>query len=302
MPGLPGIFITPHGSQDAKNAADARQREANIAAAKVVMPAIEAQVTKVGDPFQKQAIRLLAAEAYSGSLAPAEIDKRFGAITKELRDDARSRENAAKQAAAARQRQDEKPPSEGQGNAMSRLTVMLPEARRIETLPPLSEAGRQILFEELALKNAAEKSPTADALARLAGFRKSVQGRLQGTDKRVYAAYMAFADPLVRQRTGASAKADEVGMLLDPIMPAPGDGEIEIADKRTRRRDYLRSFAIQTKNPEEWYPQIDKVYDETGSGAHASPPAPPAPSGDVIKDSNARADAILQTKKRRNKK
>jgi hypothetical protein len=175
-------------------------------------------------------------------------------------------------AAAAGAKPGEKPATEGQGKANAYLYVMLDEAKKIEKLPPLSEAARSLMFQELALKNAAEKNPTIDYTARLTGVRKAIESKLKGTDKQVYSAYSSFLDPYVRSRSGANALPSEVAALAGPIIPAMGDKRSELDDKRARRRVILEGVAEMSNQSDVWRRRIADAY---GSAAASSPATAP---------------------------
>ena len=282
-----GIYASATAGAEAARRKGERAAEIVKANLDRMLPLMPAEL----QPHAQKAALFALNEARSTGNAEEAV-KRFTAQFNEFFSNEELMKRARVQAAAAAKRVEDKPPSEGQATAASRLTVMLPEAARIEALPVLSERGRQILYEELALKNAAEKSPTADALARLTGFRRSVTAQLQGTDKRVYAAYMALADPIVRQRTGANAPPGEVATVIDPILPGIDDGPADLADRRERRKDFLRSFAVQTKEPDVWMQKIDALYSGGARSAATPRSASARPAAADANSSIARARAL----------
>jgi len=257
MPASPEIFL------DIQAEAKARMARGEQTAG-MVGPQFESLIQSLPHnerPFAIKAAQAALAKAQAGEFEkPGDVMKQFDDLfTTYLREagmDRRTRISAAAQKA----KPFERPPTEGEGLANSRLTVMLHEAQTIEKLPPLSEEGRRMLWEELALRNAAEKNPGLDYTARITGLRKQLETKLKGTDKRVYPAYLSYLDPLVRQRTGANAPPAEIANLAQPIIPAADDGPDEINSKRERRRVYLESFANQSNNPDFWLNKIGALY------------------------------------------
>lgn len=252
---------------------------------------MDAALEKSSDPFLRKYFPVVRQAIAGGLLKPEDAFDKMAEL-KRLDD---TREARMRRGGGTGRLKPPKPATEGQAKANAFLTVITEDARAIESLPPLSEAGRQTLFEELALRNAAEKNPGMDYAARLTGIRQTVEQKLPGTDRQAYAAYLSLLDPLVRQRTGAAAPPGEVAQLAGPIMPASGDAPADLAAKRKRRRKILESFAAQSNKTDDWLTKIGEIYEAPAAGkAQVSDDDQAAVEWARANKNDPRAKAILE--------
>jgi hypothetical protein len=154
MPGRAPINAFEFAVMNAKNAAGARQRAANIEAAK---PAIQALQAAARDDFDKEALRLTVMQVQAGQLAPDAIGAFFEKARKEVADRTAHKENAR---TVAR--------NQGAGLDLRRDAANRGDVRTLQSdiREALSEADSKTLIKSnralhAAMANIAAKGPDA---------------------------------------------------------------------------------------------------------------------------------------------
>lgn len=133
-----------------------------------------------------------------------------------------------------------KPLNEGQAKA-NKFGMQLEEAAKtFESLPEMSDAGKQAVRAYNAQQEAAEKSPNINAALTTVGIRKPIEEILTPEDARVYAAQQRFLTPLLRDESGAAIGAAEFSRRYGDLMPMPGDSASTKADKKAMVRTVIQ--------------------------------------------------------------
>lgn len=215
--------------------------------------------------------------------AAKEGDREFTLMRDQIQNTAAER-RARIAAAAAANRVENKPPTEGQGLANSRLRIVADELAKVENDPgEFTPEELQAIDDQLAAEALADKSPAAALGARKLGLHENIEKKLSPTGKQLYNRYRSFGDVVIRQRTGANAPPGEVANLLRPLMPVAGDDPATLADKKQRRQAIMESFIEQAppSSRERHTQSVQSIYPggaagKPGAGGPSKKNKPPA--------------------------